>query len=109
MPPLFITRSSGLEDLNVYRKMNRSRCSRAVRPLITSEQMKGRTIKDLKDLRAFCVSACYRHLGPKGPKSVGCDRLIATGQDLAILHYRFAVRLRCAAPVHSPALQVWKT
>ena len=42
---------------------------------------------------------CYRHLGPKGPKSVGCDRPIATGQDLAILHYRAAVRLRCAAPV----------
>ena len=45
------------------------------------------------------LSGCYRHLGPKGPKSVGCDRLIATEQDPAILHYRFAVRLRCAATV----------
>ena len=61
--------------------------------------MNGRTIKDLKDLRVQGIAACYRHLGPKGPKSVGCDRLIATGQDQAILHYRAGVRLRCAAAV----------
>ena len=30
--------------------------------------MKGRTIKDLKDLRVQGIAACYRHLGPKGPE-----------------------------------------
>ena len=54
--------------------------------------MKGRTIKDLKALRVQGIAACYRHLGPKGPKSVGCDRPIATGQDRAILNYREAPR-----------------
>ena len=83
-------------------------------------------IKDLKDLRAFCVSACYRHLGPKGPNrlsfgcacaqtgqdqasltyrawgpAIGCDRLIATGQDQASLPYR-AAAVRSPCRLRSP-------
>ena len=42
-------------------------------------------IKDLKDLRGQGIAARYRHLGPKGPKSVGCDCLIATYRVAAML------------------------
>ena len=42
--------------------------SRSVRTLISKHAALAKPIKDLKDLRALRVCACYRHSGPKGPE-----------------------------------------
>ena len=38
--------------------------SRSFRSFIKKRADMAKTIKDLKDLRAFCVAKCYRHSGP---------------------------------------------
>ena len=52
--------------------------------------MKGRTIKDLKDLRGQGIAARYRHLGPKGPNV-----------------YRLRSPERNGTGSGDPALQIW--
>ena len=43
--------------------------SRSFRSLIKKRAVLAKTIKDLKDLSVHRVRACYRHVGPKGPKN----------------------------------------